>query len=89
MTTQKKQSQSESANKVEIFDFVEGKGIRIVGPEALVWMKVLVNRGMANWDRAPWELKAFADMFISEHVQQDYFAQDPLNSINLPPPERT
>ena len=64
-------------------------GIVITGNEAITWFKILVNRAMTTWDRAPWELKVFADQFISGVVLQDYKTQDPENTINVPPATRT
>lgn len=43
--------------------------------EHIEMFKQLINRAMNTWDRAPAELKAFADMVTEGEVLQDYSTQ--------------
>lgn len=49
--------------------------IRISGPDSIEQFKQLVNRAMNTWDRAPAELKEFADMVTVGKILQPYHDQ--------------
>lgn len=49
--------------------------VNITG-EQIEQFKTLVNRAMNTWDRAPAELKEFADMVTEGKILQDYSAQE-------------
>lgn len=51
-----------------------------IDTKELEMFKELINRGMNCWDKAPAELKSFADRLIVGHEQQDY------HNISLPKP---
>ena len=47
----------------------------LIDKNSLIAFKQLVNRAMNTWDRAPAELKVFADMITEGKVLQDYKSQ--------------
>jgi hypothetical protein len=46
--------------------------VLIIHPEELEVFKEMVNRAMNTWDKAPPELKSFADRLLVGHELQDY-----------------
>lgn len=57
-----------------------GSIIVIVSPSELEMFKELINRGMNCWDKAPPELKSFADRLMVGKELQDY------HNISVPKP---
>ena len=65
--------------------FISAEAITLIVPTAsLPAFKELVQRGANTWDRAPAEIKDFADTLISGGSWQDYNSQQYPESLSAP-----